>query len=174
MIIRLIIILALAAFLALGAAWVADRPGDVAVTWLSWHIETSITVAAVALTIAVMLLMFLWSAVRTVLRSPDSFARFVRLRRGARGDRAISRGLIAVGAGDLRSARKYSAEAGRLKTSEPLALLLNAQTAQLSGDRAAAELAFRTMAGRDDTKLLGLRGLFIEARRREDLSAARN
>jgi HemY protein len=29
------------------------------------------------------------------------------------------------------------------------------------------------MAGRDDTKLIGLRGLFIEARRREDLSAAR-
>jgi HemY protein len=173
-IIRLIIILALAALLALGAAWVADRPGDIAITWLGWHIETSILVAAVALAIAVMLLMFLWSVVHTILRSPDLMARMIRRRRSARGDRAISRGLIAVGAGDLRSARKYSAEAERLKSGEPLALLLNAQTAQLSGDRAAAELAFRTMAGRDDTKLLGLRGLFIEARRREDLSAARN
>ena len=174
MIIRLIIILALAAILALGAAWVADRPGDIAVTWLGWHIETSILVAAVALAIVVALLMFLWSVVRTILHSPDLVARFVSRRRSARGDLAISRGLIAVGAGDLRTARKYSAEAGRLKSGEPLALLLNAQTAQLSGDRAAAELAFRTMAGRNDTKLLGLRGLFIEARRREDVSAARN
>jgi HemY protein len=173
-IIRLIIILALAAFLALGAAWVADRPGEISVTWLGWHIETSILVAAVALLIAVALLMFLLSVVRTILRSPDLMARMIRVRRSARGDRAITRGLIAVGAGDLRMARKYSSEAERLKSGEPLSLLLNAQTAQLSGDRTAAELAFRAMAGREDTKLLGLRGLFIEARRREDLPAARN
>ena len=143
MIIRFIIILALAAVLALGVAWVADRPGEISVTWLGWHIETSIMVAAGALAIIVALLMFLWSVARTILRSPDIVARFVSMRRSARGDRAVSRGLIAVGAGDLRSARKYAAEAGRLKSGEPLALLLNAQTAQLSGDRAAAELAFR-------------------------------
>ena len=141
MIIRLIIILAVAAILALGAAWIADRPGEIAVTWLGWHIETSILVAAVALAIVIALLMFLWSVVRTVLRSHNLVARFVSRRRSARGERAISLGLIAVGAGDLRTARKYAAEAGRLKSGEPLALLLNAQTAQLSGDRAAAELA---------------------------------
>jgi len=100
-------------------------------------------------------------------------AHFVSRRRGARGDRAISHGLIAIGAGDLRAAKKFAAEARRLKSGEPLSLLLSAQTAQLSGDRAAAEVAFRTMTGRDDTKLLGLRGLFVEARRREDMAAAR-
>ena len=36
-------------------------------TWLGWHIETSILVAAVALAIVVALLMILWSVVRTVL-----------------------------------------------------------------------------------------------------------
>ena len=46
-------------------------------------------------------------------------------------------------------------------------LLLNAQCAQLAGDRAAAEFAFRAMAERDDTKLLGLRGLYVEAQRRD-------
>jgi HemY protein len=172
-ILRVIIFLAVAALLALGAAWVADRPGEIAVTWLGWRIETSIMVAAVALAVMVMLAMLLWSAVRTIFRSPDLFARFIRRRRSARGDRAISRGLIAVGAGDLRAARKFAAVAGRLKSGEPLTLLLSAQTAQLSGDRTGAELAFRTMTERDDTKLLGLRGLYVEARRREDLSTAR-
>ena len=56
---------------------------------------------------------------------------------------------------------------------EPLALLLRAQTAQLNGDRAGAEAAFRAMAERADTRLLGLRGLFVEAQRRNDPVAAR-
>jgi HemY protein len=172
--IRIVIFLALASLLALGAAWLADRPGEISVTWLGWQIETSIMVAVVALMLVVVLAVLSWSLLRAVWRSPHSLRNFVRRRRGARGDLAISRGLIAVGAGDLRSARKYAGEAFRLKSGEPLALLLNAQAAQLAGDRPAADQAFRAMAERNDTKLLGLRGLFVEARRREDFSAARN
>jgi HemY protein len=171
--IRVIIFLALVALFALGAAWVADRPGEIAITWQGWRIETSIIVGTLVLALVVMLAVLLWSVVRTIWRSPDQIALFVNRRRGARGDRAISRGLIAIGAGDLRAAIKYAAEAKRFKSGEPLSLLLSAQTAQLSGDRAAAELTFRTMTERDDTKLLGLRGLFVEARRREDMAAAR-
>jgi HemY protein len=52
-------------------------------------------------------------------------------------------------------------------------LLLTAQSAQMSGDRSGAELAFREMTRRDDTKLLGLRGLYIEAQRRNNALAAR-
>jgi HemY protein len=43
----------------------------------------------------------------------------------------------------------------------------------MAGDSATAERAFRDMSTRDDTKLLGLRGLHIEAQRRNDLNAAR-
>lgn len=171
--IRVFIFLGLVALLALGVAWVADRPGEVAVTWLGWHIETSIMFATVVLAVVVMLAILAWSVLRTIWRSPELLGGFFHQRRLARGERAITHGLIAVGAGDLRAARKYSAEAGRLKSGVPLTLLLNAQTAQLSGDRAAAETAFRSMTERDETKLLGLRGLFVEARRREDFVGAR-
>jgi HemY protein len=81
--------------------------------------------------------------------------------------------LIAIGAGDLRIARKAASEASRLSPGDPLALLLTAQSAQMEGDRATAEQAFRAMSARDDTKLLGLRGLYIEAQRRGDAQAAR-
>ena len=43
----------------------------------------------------------------------------------------------------------------------------------MAGDREAAERAFHAMTRRDDTKLLGLRGLYIEAQRRDDPHAAR-
>ena len=55
---------------------------------------------------------------------------------------------------------------------DPLALLLHAQSAQLEGDREGAQRAFRAMAEREDTRLLGLRGLFIEAQRADDPVAA--
>ncbi len=93
---------------------------------------------------------------------------FFRHRRAIKGYLAITRGLIAIGAGDLRIARKSADEAARLSPGDPLALLLTAQSAQMAGDRAAAERAFRAMSVRDDTKLLGLRGLYIEAQRRDD------
>jgi HemY protein len=56
---------------------------------------------------------------------------------------------------------------------EPLTLLLEAQAAQLSGDRGRAEAAFKTMLDKPETRVLGLRGLFVEAKRRGDMAAAR-
>src|SRR5262249_54399382 len=68
--------------------------------------------------------------------------------------------------------RRHADDARRLAGHDPLALLLHAQSAQLDGDRAGARAAFSTMAEREDTRLLGLRGLFIEAQRADDASAA--
>ena len=171
--IRIVIFLAAVCVLALGVAWLADRPGEITVLWSGWRIETSVMVAFFAIAILTAILVFLWSTLRTVVRAPDLVAMFLRNRRGAKGYLAISRGLIAIGTGDARAARKYAQEAKRLAPGEPLQLLLNAQTAQLSGDRPAAERAFAEMTRRPDTKLLGLGVLFVEAQRRNDMMAAR-
>ena len=53
-----------------------------------------------------------------------------------------------------------------------MALLLEAQYAQLSGDRDTAASAFTRMAERADTRLLGLRGLHVEAVRNGDSQRA--
>jgi HemY protein len=172
--IRVILFLVLVGLLAVGAAWMADRPGEVTIVWLGRHIDTSVMVAAAAIALVAALAVVLWSIVRAVLRSPRMLSRAMRDRRRARASRAISRGLIAIGAGDTGAARKFATQADRLAPSEPLALLLSAQTAQLTGDRPAADRAFRAMAARQDTRLLGLRGLYVEAHRRNDATAARH
>jgi HemY protein len=171
--IRIVLFLASVAVIAAGVAWVADRPGEVAVTWMGYRIETSIMVAALGVIVAALAVMLLWSVVRAILRSPEQVSLFFRHRRAVKGYLAISRGLIAIGAGDLRVARKSADEAARLSPGDPLALLLTAQSAQMAGDRDTAERAFRDMTKRDDTRLLGLRGLYIEAQRRNDMVAAR-
>ena len=171
--IRVILFLIVVGVLALGEVWLADRPGDVVVTWQGFRVETSLMVMAAAVLAAMAVLAILWSIVRAIARSPAVLAKRRRERRGERAYQAISSGLIAVGSGDIDAARKLSSEVNRLAPGEPLALLLSAQAAQLSGDRDGAERAFRAMASRDDTKALGLHGLFIEAQRRDDAVSAR-
>jgi HemY protein len=171
--IRVVYFLIVVGVLALGAAWLADRPGDLIVTWQGMRMKTSPLVMAAALLVVVAVLVFIWSILRAIVRSPSVLAKRRRDRRGARAYQAISHGLIAVGSGDIDAARKLSSEVNRLAPGEPLALLLSAQAAQLAGDRDGAERAFRAMSKRADTKALGLHGLFIEAHRRDDHASAR-
>ncbi|MGE0750682.1 MAG: heme biosynthesis HemY N-terminal domain-containing protein [Variibacter sp.] len=170
---RVIVFFVFVALAALAGAWVAERPGDVAITWLGYHIETSVMVAVAAVAVLLVLLMSLWAALRVIWRTPRAARRAMADRRYRRGRRAVSHGLIAVASGDMRAAHRHAGDAERFARDEPLVLLLQAQAAQLAGDRARAEQAFRAMAERDDTRLLGLRGLYVEAQRRDDMAAAR-
>jgi HemY protein len=170
--IRVVVYLAIVALLATGAVWLADRPGDVLVTWQGYRVETSVMVLIATVAAIAAATVLLWSIVRAIFRSPQTLAYHLRMRRGARGYHAVSQGLIAIGSGDGRAARKFLEQANRSAPGEPLTLLLGAQAAQLSGDRDAAERAFHQMANRDDTRLLGLHGLYIEAQRRADATAA--
>ncbi len=171
--IRIVVFLLVVALIGFGAAWIADRPGEVAITWQGWRMETSVTVAAVALAAVVVLAVLFWTFVRFILRSPDLISFFLRERRRARGWRAISNGLIAIGTGNLALASRSAADAKKLAGDEPLTLLLAAQTAQLEGAGERAEAEFKVMLGRPETRLLGLRGLYVEARRRNDAGSAR-
>ncbi len=170
--IRVVLFLVAVGLAAVGFAWLADRPGDVVLTWQGMRIETSLMVMAMAVLVAMAALAIVWTVLRAIMRSPTMLGNHVRNRRGARAYEAMSHGLIAIGSGDVAAAQKHAATVNKLAPGEPLALLLAAQSAQLSGDRDGAERAFRTMAGRDDTKPLGLHGLFVEAHRRNDPAAA--
>ncbi len=170
---RILIFLAAASALALGAVWLADRPGEVTIVWGGLTIETTVAVAAIGVGVLVVLGMMLWSVVRFLLGLPTAFSFASAARRRSRGIEAVSRGMIAVGAGDPAAARRYASDASKLIPGEPLTLLLNAQAAQLSGDKPAAEAAFKAMLDEPETRVLGLRGLFVEARRRGDEKAAR-
>ncbi|MGA9948992.1 MAG: heme biosynthesis HemY N-terminal domain-containing protein, partial [Xanthobacteraceae bacterium] len=170
--IRVVIYLILVGAAAYGVARFADVPGDVVVTWQGLRIETSLMVMGAGLLVAVITLYFLIAVIRAVLRSPLVLSRTMRNRRGLRAYEAISNGLIAIGSGDIAAANKFAVQVNKIAPGEPLALLLGAQAAQLSGDREAAERVFHAMANRADTKALGRHGLFIEARRRNDRVAA--
>src|ERR1700720_3446914 len=169
---RIILFLVLIALAAAGAAWMADQTGDVVLSSGGWRIETSLPVFALALGVIIVAAVLAWGSLRALWRTPHRTRPPRRERRHARGRHAITQGLLAIGHGDSTAARLHADVARRHAANDPLALLLHAQSAQLDGDREGAQRAFRAMAEREDTRLLGLRGLFIEAQRADDLVAA--
>ena len=169
---RIILFLVLIALTAWGAAWLADQPGEVLFQWNGGLAHVTPLEFAVGFGVAVVAAMAAWSILRFLWRLPEKIRKARRERRHARGRHAITQGLLAIGHGDSAAARSHADAARRHAAGDPLTLLLHAQSAQLDGNRAAAREAFRTMAGREDTRLLGLRGLFIEAQRADDVVAA--
>jgi HemY protein len=169
--IRIVLFLLLIALVAVGAAWIAELPG-VVLLWGTYKVTTTPLTFVVALLIVVVAAMLVWSILAGLWRTPSRMRRRRHERRHARGRHAITQGLLAIGHGDSTAARQHADAARRLAAHDPLTLLLHAQSAQLEGDRAGARAAFTTMAEREDTRLLGLRGLFIEAQRADDAVAA--
>jgi HemY protein len=169
---RIILFLLLVALAASGAAWLADQPGEVLFPWAGGLAHVTLLEFATAFGAAVVAAMFGWTVLRALWRLPEKIRRARRERRHARGRHAITQGLLAIGHGDSSAARAHAEVARRHAAGDPLTLLLHAQSAQLDGNRGAAREAFQTMATREDTRLLGLRGLFIEAQRADDIGAA--
>jgi len=169
---RIVLFLVLIALAGAGAAWVADQPGEVVMTWGGWRASPTMPVFVLLLGLFAVAVVLLWSILTAIWRMPGRMRRRRHEKRHARGRHAITQGLLAIGHGDTGLARRHADTARRLAANDPLALLLHAQSAQLEGNRDEAQRVFRAMAEREDTRLLGLRGLFIEAQRADDAVGA--
>ncbi|WP_237152883.1 heme biosynthesis protein HemY [Oryzibacter oryziterrae] len=148
-------------------------PVSVTVAWPTGTAAPPLRVIVVGALVFAALSVIGWRLVSLVWRSPQNLRGFFAGRRRDRGYRALSRGMIAVGSGDFRLAQREAVEAGRYLDREPLVMLLDAQAAQLEGRSDSARSAFNRMLADPGTRLLGLRGLFIEATRAGELEAAR-
>ncbi|WP_244498383.1 heme biosynthesis protein HemY [Aureimonas ureilytica] len=160
----------------LGFAWLADHPGSVSILWQGQEVGTSFTVFVIlqiALVVAAVLLFWL---VRGFFKAPDRVSRFFSTRRRDKGYRALSAGMIAAGAGDAVMARRLVKQAQKQLSNrrEPMVRFLDAQTALIEGDHAKARSIFETLEGDPETRLVGLRGLYLEAERLGDREAARS
>ncbi|WP_426240386.1 heme biosynthesis HemY N-terminal domain-containing protein [Pararhizobium sp. DWP1-1-3] len=161
--------------LGAGFAWLADRPGELSLIWQGSRIEMSLMVAATLLASLIAAILIVVWLVRVVWLSPHSISRYFRARKRDRGYQALSTGLIAAGAGDSVLARKMTARTHGLLSAdrEPLIHLLEAQTALIEGKYDDARKKFELMADDPETRELGLRGLYLEAKRLGANEAAR-
>ncbi len=171
--IRLILYFLLVAAAAWGLSWAADRPGSVHAEWLGWDLQTSVFIAAIAVilffaafSLALWLGIIAWTA-------PKRIARRLKQRHLRMGQEALRKGIFAAGAGDRMAALRAGAIAKKYLPEEPMTLLLEAQSAQLNEDPIASRQAFERMLEKPEMAELGLRGLYIEARKAGQAEAAK-
>ena len=170
--IRALWLFLLITFIAVAASVIADIEGTVTIALASREIRLAIPVAIALVIILSVATIIFYRVVTTFVDAPAEFFRWRAMGRRRRGFLAVTRGLVAVAAGDDEEAIRQSRKAISLVGEPPLALLLAAQAAQMDGDEEAAQRYFTQMLQSKDTEFLGLRGLFMAAIRRGDTSQA--
>ena len=165
------LVLALAAVVA-ASIWFSERPGLVSIEWQGWLIELSVGRFVMFTAAVLAVLLVAYGMIRTVGSLPRRLRSKRDSSRRERGYQALTRGMVAVAAGDPDEANRQARRADVLLNEPPLTMLLSAQAAQLDGEEAAAERYFNEMLQRPETAFLGLRGLLIQAQKDKDQVAA--
>ncbi|UIJ71960.1 heme biosynthesis protein HemY [Aurantimonas sp. HBX-1] len=160
----------------MGFAWLADNPGQVSFVWQGQQVDMSLMVFIIALGLLIAAVLLVVWLVSAFFRTPGAIGNWWNTRRRDRGYQALSSGIIAAGAGDAVLARRMTKRSSKLLDvqKEPLIRFLDAQTAMIEGDHARARSTFEHMERDPETRLLALRGLFLEAERVGDEGAARH
>ncbi|MBO0663650.1 heme biosynthesis protein HemY [Jiella sp. MQZ9-1] len=160
---------------SLGFSWLADHPGSVTFDWQGQTVQTSLMVFLIVLGALVTAALILVWAISAFFRTPHAIGNWWEGRRRNKGYSALSSGIIAAGAGDAILARRMTKRSEKLlgARKEPLVRFLDAQTAMIEGDHARARSVFQNMERDPETRLLAMRGLYLEAQRVGDENAAR-
>jgi HemY protein len=118
--------------------------------------------------VLVVIALVLLRVLRDLLAIPQAGAGWRRRHRLALGERAITRVLVALAAGEQGTARKEARRARNMLGNTPQTLLLVAEAGRLSGREDEAEEAFRALTKQKDASFLGYRGLLRQAVDRRD------
>jgi HemY protein len=161
------------AAVAIAAAWwLASLSGHFSATIMGTTIETSAPIAVIVLVVLVLVVHLLLRLLFGILDLPMRYGRWRARRRRVAGDRATTRTLVALAAGEPGPARTEAARARRLLGDTAQTLLHAAEAARLSGHDDEAAALFRLLAAREDAGFIGLRGLFRQAMARQDWNQA--
>lgn len=159
--------------------WIAEHPGNIALEWMDYKLTLHIGVFAAGLLFLIFGSILVYRIFKTITGLPQNVAQRHETKVKKRGYAALTRGLSAVAAGDLKTAAKAAKESARLLDDKDagdahaLTLLLQAQTAQMQGKPEIAHAAFTRLADHKDGSFLGIRGLLRTALENNDLAEAR-
>lgn len=170
--IRFLVVLVLVVATVLGAAWMAENPGAVAIEWRGYRVETSIAVTFAALVLFALAVVFadrLWRFLRSL---PRWFREGRAEGRTRRGFRALVQGLDAAAAGNVKEAERQAKRATEMLDGSPLPLVLSARVAEIGGREDEVRETYSRLSKRKETALLGLRGLIELARAEGDTTKA--
>lgn len=169
---RVLLFLVVVGVIITGAWLLAGVSGQVTASIGSINIQTSASIAILALLVFAIVSIIVFRVVMGLVAIPRYGANWRRRNRLRTGDQAVTKVLVALAAGEQGVARKQAMRARRLLGESPQVLLLLAEASRLSGREDEANEAFRALVTQKDAKFLGLRGLLRQAVDRQDWADA--
>ncbi len=165
--IKISIFLAIAAGLAFGATYLMNDPtGEVRVAFSGREFSLSpleftiiIVVAFLAMLLVLKLAGFLMAILRFVNGDETAVSRYFDKNRERKGFEALSESIIALAAGDGRTATAKATRAERYLDRPELTQLVNAQAADISGNKDRAQEHFKALLKDERTRFVGVQGL---------------
>jgi HemY protein len=164
--VKIILFLGLIAAAAWGAGYLLEADGGVrlsiADTELTFGPLASVIgllVLVVAIWVVLKLVGLVVAFMRFMAGDETAVTRYFSRNRERKGYDALAEGMMALASGEPRVALTKANKAERLLKRDDLTLLLTAQAAEQSGDRARAQEAFKKLLKDDRTRFVGVRGL---------------
>ncbi len=150
-------IVALVALMLLVGA--AGDPGTASLTWLNYRIDATATVTLLVIGFLALCAVAFWNLALWLARSPQRAERSRAEARRRQGEDALTKGFMAVAAGDGTEARRHAVKALDLCDNIVLVRILNALAAETSRDTMATKTAYSAMISVPELKTAGLKGL---------------
>ncbi len=172
LVLRVLFLFLLLVVLAVLAAWLAESPGTVTLEWRGYRIDTSVPVMIVGAILLFLVGAGLYQIWRLIRRTPRRIREKHEMRRREAGYMALTRGMVALAAGDTIEAKDQARRASEILGRPPGALLIGAQAAQIEGKPQTARRYYEAMLESREGQLIGLRGLVGLAEQEGNLAEA--
>ncbi|MGR3461933.1 MAG: heme biosynthesis protein HemY [Roseovarius sp.] len=165
-IVKVAVFIALVGAITFGASNLLELEGGVRIVMAGIEINLTPIKAVIALGIlvlAIWLLMKLAGMLVAVLRfingDETALSRYFDRNRQEKGYRALGEGVLALASGEGDKAVLQAAKAEKFLHKPALTDLITAQGAEMAGDKAKAEAAFKRLLSNEKTRFVGVRGI---------------
>ncbi|WP_304163896.1 heme biosynthesis protein HemY [Phenylobacterium aquaticum] len=151
----------------------AGEAGHASIVWMGWRADLTAAALALITLIGALAALVFWRLLLWVIEAPRRAERARAETRRRQAGEVLTRGFLAVAAGDGIEARRLAAKAADLAEDAPgLVRVLAAQAAEAAGDTIAAQAAYSAMLGFPEMRLAGHKGLMQLAQAQGDRATA--
>ena len=164
--IRIFIFVALIAAITFGAGFLMDGGGKMLLQFGGYELELSPLQALIAILLilfAIWALFWLAGIAVAIFKffngDETAVSRYLNANRIEKGYRALTEGMVALAAGENKTAIDRAAAAERYLERPELTNLFNAQAAEAAGDTKRAEKYYKRLLSSDSGRFVGVQGL---------------
>lgn len=165
-VIKIALFILVVAAITFGVNHLIETPGGITIRFGEWEFALTplffaglLLAGFLGLWLIFRLVGLVLAVFRFLMGDETAISRHFDRRSEQKGLKAFAQGMAALQSGDARKAKQKAQKAERLLQKPELTRLLNAQAAELAGDRERARVYYKALADTPGTEFVGVRGL---------------